>query len=485
MSSTKTNHFLVPGYLIFLLLINIYLKFYGIGFASLWIDEAYSISEAQRSISEIIFDCSNVDNPPFYFLLLHYWCQLWGFSEAAGRSMSAFCTIITSILIFYYAWKHVNLFGAVTASLLFTFSNQFLFYSQETRNYALTGLLTIVSIIFFTEIFLSTSKTKIAALSITNILLLFTHYIGGFLILAEGITAIFFIRHNRPFLLRFVVSCVATALAFIPWMTHALTHVPEEGRFWLHKPTFYNFKGVFIDFAGNKLSLILMFAIIGYGLFNFIKTKPGRNTKEHFQFFLFLFWSFGIVVLLYLSAYLRPVFLTRYLLFCAIGLYILVSYCLSLMKISEMAKGIIVFILVGTMIFSVRLHPTKEEGWREAVNKVKSLQTKDDIVIVSVFYMNNVFSYYYDLRIFKDYNNIEPLLNKERIFSVSKADEEWLKRLPPSRRIILVQSHQVDDDPDNTVVNTIRRHANESLTFTFEKVKVLVFDSNSSQDKNS
>jgi uncharacterized membrane protein len=479
-SEIGRKRYFIPICIVFLFAINVLLKFYKIGWSSLWIDEAYSISEAQKSISEIIFDCANVDNPPVYFVLLHYWCQLFGFSEAGTRSMSAFFSIITALLVFYYLWKHNNLFSALTGSLLYTFSNAFLFYSQETRNYALTGLLTILSIIFYTDIFFSKAKIKTAALAIANILLLFTHYIGGFLILAEGFTAIFFIRKNRGFLGRFIVSCIVSALAFIPWMSNALSHVPEEGKFWLHKPTFYNFKGLFIDFAGNKITLILMFAIIGYGIFNFITTKSERNTKEYFQLLLFLSWSIGVVVLLYFIAFFRPVFLTRYLLFCAIGFYILVTYSLSLLKISDWVKATIVIVLIGTMLFSLRLHPTKEEGWREAVNKVKSLQNKDDIVIVSVFYMNNAFSYYYDRSIFKDYNNIETRLNKERIFSVSIADEQWLSKLPSSKRIILVQSHQIDDDPDNTVINTIRRHANESSEFTFEKVKVFVFEKASS-----
>src|SRR5262245_36505017 len=96
-------------FILFLLLLNCFLKFFGIGNSGFWIDEAYSTSEAQRSLSRIIQDCASTDNPPFYFFLLHFWVKAFGISEAAVRSMSAVFSIASAALLFYYVRKNIGL----------------------------------------------------------------------------------------------------------------------------------------------------------------------------------------------------------------------------------------------------------------------------------------------------------------------------------------------------------------------------------------
>lgn len=146
-----------------------------------------------------------------------------------------------------------------------------------------------------------------------------------------------------------------------------------------------------------------------------------------------------------------------------------------LLELKPVLTSIIAILLIVSMTISLKLHPAREEHWREAVELVKRIKTGNDLVIVSVFYTNNVFSYYYDKNIFKQYNDVEKLLNKENIFSMSKLNKSILDSLPSSERIILVQSHQVDDDPENTVGHTLASNARKIITADFDKVQVSVF----------
>ena len=96
-------------FLFLILILNIFLKVHGIDKNSLWIDEAYSINEAQFSVQTIILHSSESDNPPLYYLILHFWTKLFGVSEMAVRSLSAVFSILTSVLIFILVSRNFNL----------------------------------------------------------------------------------------------------------------------------------------------------------------------------------------------------------------------------------------------------------------------------------------------------------------------------------------------------------------------------------------
>jgi hypothetical protein len=473
----KKKEIIFPLFILFLILLNSFLKFYGIGKSSFWIDEAYSVSLAQRDIAEIIKTCSSTDNPPFYFVLLHYWSKVFGISETAVRSMSAVFSISTVILLFHFVNKNIGFTTAIFVSLIFSLSGQHLYYAQETRNYAVVIFLSVLSAGFYLELFSSGKKSTLVFITLTNILLICTHYIAGFLLACEGIVALFFISGNRKFFLKFSLSCILVLLILAPWISNVINNIPEEGKFWLQKPTFYNFKGVYIDFAGNKISIVIMFAIIAAGAFRiFRQWKAERNPMILIQPVFYLTWAFVTVVTIYLVAMARPVFLTRYLLFCSIGLYLSTGYFLAALNLSGKLKTSIAVILLASMSFSLQLHPEREEHWREAVDYVKKIKTGEDVVVVSVWYTNKIFSYYYDKNIFLEYNGIDKRLKAQNIFPTSQMDLNTFRLLPSSKRIILIQSHQVDDDPQNSVMNTLTSQAKKTATIDFNKVQVHVFE---------
>lgn len=463
-------------FVLFLFLLNSILKFYGIHYSSFWIDEAYSVSEAQRNLAGIVQDCAATDNPPLYFILLHYWINVFGISEFAVRSLSAVFSIVTSLLLFYYAKKNLGLKTAIFVSLLFSVSTQHLYYAQETRNYALVFMLAIFSAISFSDLFSSGKVRAVMFLTLANILLIYTHFMAGFLVACEGIVALLFIKSKRKFFVQVVLSCVCVILCILPWLANVFNHIPEAGKFWLEKPTFYNFKGLYIDFAGNKVATVIMFGIIAFGCYKLIRQwMAQRDLKQIFSAVFFITWTFLIPVLVYFIAQYRPVFLTRYLLYCSIGMYLATGLFLMQMQLKPVLSGSIAILLLVSMTISLKLHPAREEHWRDAVELVKRIKTGNDVVILSVYYTNNIFSYYYDKNIFRQYNDVEKLLNKENIFSMSKLDNTILNSLPSTGRIILVQSHQIDDDPENTVGQTLASNARRIVTADYDKVQVSVF----------
>ena len=64
------------------------LRLYGITSESIWLDEAFSIQLAKHGPFEIIRKTASDVHPPLYYLLLHFWIDLFGASEFSVRFLS-------------------------------------------------------------------------------------------------------------------------------------------------------------------------------------------------------------------------------------------------------------------------------------------------------------------------------------------------------------------------------------------------------------
>jgi uncharacterized membrane protein len=63
-------------------------------------DEAFSVFYSQQSINELLQTLNNEANPPLYYLLLHFWIQIFGIGIVAVKSLNIIISIGTAILLF-------------------------------------------------------------------------------------------------------------------------------------------------------------------------------------------------------------------------------------------------------------------------------------------------------------------------------------------------------------------------------------------------
>ena len=82
-SSLESRALLV---LLAIMLLGAVLRFYGLGFQSLWSDELASWDFSNReTLSQVIGGVRSDDHPPLYFLVLHFTQWIFGDSEWALR----------------------------------------------------------------------------------------------------------------------------------------------------------------------------------------------------------------------------------------------------------------------------------------------------------------------------------------------------------------------------------------------------------------
>ncbi|MBL7184262.1 MAG: glycosyltransferase family 39 protein [Anaerolineae bacterium] len=124
-----------------LVLIAFALRMYRIDYQSIWRDEGVSLHLAASSIPAILTNRASDVHPPLYFILLHFWTGLAGFSELSAR----FFSLIFGVLLIPALYSVIrNVFGTRTAlatTAIAAFSPLYVVYSQEARTYAMLPLL--------------------------------------------------------------------------------------------------------------------------------------------------------------------------------------------------------------------------------------------------------------------------------------------------------------------------------------------------------
>src|SRR6266478_5921113 len=135
--------------LVLVSLLALALRLYQIDRESFWLDEAFSYWAASNSSEDIIFrQETRDDNPPFYYLVLHYWMKMLGESDWAIRFLSAIFGVLAIPIVFQLGKQLFNDHFGLIAALFLAVSPFHIQYSQEARSYSLYFFLTSLSHFF-------------------------------------------------------------------------------------------------------------------------------------------------------------------------------------------------------------------------------------------------------------------------------------------------------------------------------------------------
>ncbi len=395
-------------YMVLLLLIiicGVFVRFYGISSKSFWLDEAVSAHYSSNPISENLKWVISDINPPLYNIILAGWIRIFGISETAIRSLSVIFGSVC-ILLVYFIGKLMfsRKVGLVSAAMLALSPIQ-VYFSQEARSYAMFGMLSLISFIYYYKYAVSGSRKNIVPYLISTVLMLYTHNYGILVIVIQNVW--FVVKYFDKFrkLKDWIVIQSILFLMYLPWVLVLLyIQIPKVASpgFTLGKPDIILLMYTFKRFAGTSLLLMIYIVIITVYIFKIFYFNSKSSSAEHSGFSLLFMWSVLSVIAAWLfSLTVLPIFQPRYLLFASIPLYILVA--LGLCKISK--KKFIQVVLISCIILLLIFSLVKQSGspgirdWRSAGNLVRSQVAQDDIVLLyGSGYGSDIkfpFSYYY------------------------------------------------------------------------------------------
>ncbi len=214
----------------------------------IWLDEALTIEISRRPLPDIFTALRHDGSPPLYYLLLHFWMEIFGRGDVAVRALSGVLSVATLPLAFFAGRRVARVaadFGhvephavdrtGIAVLLLFATSPYAIRYGTETRMYSLVVFFSLLFGIVLARALERPTRRRWAAVTVTTAALAYTHY-WTFLLL--GTVAFFLLlqARRRP---RYRERCkkallamIAAALLFAPWMPAFVFQMMHTGTPW-------------------------------------------------------------------------------------------------------------------------------------------------------------------------------------------------------------------------------------------------------------
>jgi hypothetical protein len=371
------------------------LRFWGLGRESFWHDEAWSWALIQGDTVRLLAEQDA--HPPLYFLLLKGWAAIFGTGEAALRALSALFGIAALPLIFRLARRLGDDATALLATLLLALSPYHVLFSQEARSYTLLFALALGSLNLLFDARQAPCRGKWAAWAVLTAGVMYTHYMGGFFILAEVAVAAI-LRRDRPgYFKEFFWASVGAFALYVPWMPTFVRHtLLIGGGFWippLSARGLVNASHEIVTYAylfrrgeaGWAIALTAPFYLMAFAV-PFITRR-----REHAALTVLFAGPILGEILVSLA---RPLFYPRTFLYATIPLWILVALGVSWLKPGYRWWGRILFAgaLLPGLLYA-RLVPQKE-NWRDASGILQASVSPDEPIYVDPGYAAVSLEYY-------------------------------------------------------------------------------------------
>lgn len=208
------------------------LRLLALGQQSYWVDEIRSVLMARGGpANEWAWSIWNTHGP-LHLVLLRIWMMIFGDGEAVTRALSVVLGVAAFPLFYRAALPIIGPRAARFALALLVCSPFHLWYSQETRNYALFFDVTLIAVpLYLAEIERQSRGTFLAALAI-SVAACLTNLAGFFLVGVYGLLALTHGRAHRYSPLRMLALGLLTAVALSPWLLRATGQLgaPRLGR---------------------------------------------------------------------------------------------------------------------------------------------------------------------------------------------------------------------------------------------------------------
>lgn len=398
-------------YFAIVFLVNFIFKLNYLDFSSFWYDEIISIKSASLDYGLIKHVSEWDNNPPFYFYCLSVWTKLFNDSEFTARLLSVIFSSLAAGVLFLIANKFLNKTTAIISSILFLSSNILFYYSHEARAYSLVLLLSLVSSYLYFNFKDNQSFKTIILLGLINFLLIYTHYISGLVLFFQVVMGLFFFNKKQK--IRFSYSLLIVVLLTLLRFTKKqflliVNFNSPKSTFWLKKSDGAYLQEVISTFLFNKYAA-LVFLLIILMVIVFIMMK-----KTEFRFYILyaICLGLGSIIVLFFMGKMASIFLDRYLIFALPFLFILIGFGLSFVKKSIIPISVVVLFFVFCA-FKMDYKTNKGMDYKNAMNFVKSVKQKNDLIIVKTKDVEPLFCYYYESGFFR---NKELPPNKTIIF---------------------------------------------------------------------
>ncbi len=266
--------------LAFLALVSLGLRWRGL-WTSYWGDEAIAIGIASHPLGSLPHYLVNDGAPPLYYVMLHYWLQLFGRSGPATHALS----MIAALLAIPAAWwSGDKLFGrraARGAAALVATCAYLDYYSSETRMYAWLVLAAILAVTCFVLAYQGAGRRYWVAATALMVAVLYFQYYGLYLFAATVMagSAAALGKRSWPHLKMTVFYALACGAAFAPWAPQFLYQLQHTGAPWAPHPSVLDF---FADSFNALASAAWAVIVVAIAVCVITRPRPAVRTSRRY-----------------------------------------------------------------------------------------------------------------------------------------------------------------------------------------------------------
>lgn len=403
--------------LIILLLLFAIANLSIIGNSSASFDEGFSSYIATLSILEISHYTSLDVHPPLYYILLHFWQNIFSNNISTIRSMSLVWSVISLVLAFLLVRKAFSRSSAWVSVFLLMISPLFMYYSHNTRMYTMSLAICLMAT-YILVLLHSTRRygTRILLWVVYAILLALGMWTSYFTILIWISHFIWVIYENysntKTFHIRKIIpkamllSIALSIILYLPWIPFFISRyatVLNEG-FWIGPVSIDTLISTLTTMTVLKpayeTSDWMALAVIEWLAISVLLIKRAYrsfNKPDLIFFRLLLITSFVPIIILIMMSMppLRPSFTYRYVLVSLCFTIILVGIGLAMLKFnknnhlkkSATATVIILTLSIGSLNFilegSYNLDTGKKDYISKLLNDIDKISDSNEPVIIS------------------------------------------------------------------------------------------------------
>ena len=171
--------------------LGLILRLHHLGTRGIWFDETFSAMIARLRWSQFALTLWNREaNMAFYYLILHFWEKL-GSNPEFLRGLSVIFSVAALPLTYSLGARLFDRKTGLIAAWLLAINAYDVRYVQEARAYALVVLLSVLSTWLLVRNLQQQSSPSWAAFTIANVLLVYSHFYGGLLVIAQLVSLLF------------------------------------------------------------------------------------------------------------------------------------------------------------------------------------------------------------------------------------------------------------------------------------------------------
>lgn len=351
-------------------IIYVALRFWNLTASCLWFDEIFSVHAATHSWENLFwFVAQDLIHPPLFYVLLKIWISIGGESLFWLRFSPVFFSIV-ALLPFILLCRELKLNRSTIAIALtfFAVNGSLIKYTQEVRMYSVLLCFALFSMWLFARFF--NSGKSFWALTIVNVLLVYTHYFGWFVILSE-VTGILILQRIKikQILLMLAINLIAFApWIFAVWNAAKLNANVGQNIGWMTKPDLFAvlklvfdlFEPIYFEQSNTDEPAIFLITIpiivVGIVAFGFYFADwKNKTAAEKRDFLLLSIFALTPVFAAFAASRILPysIWGTRHLIIAFAPVAILSAIVFTNVKFRQLkiATLIFIFLLFGAAIF--------------------------------------------------------------------------------------------------------------------------------------